>query len=191
MLHQNPSALAIHTHPDSPSYGPFHRIITPHHGTKRGKSAIQAPKLPRPNSNHHHQSITDSARDPQVSSKRTSKRFSTYSSLLSSDSHTLPSAASANARTTTNTSSSTNTSNDRLAEIKEWSTGFDRLDNKRLQQQRYQPTPEKSENLSKLALGAKVERALGRRLTDQDATFRTKVVSEKPTAVQRSVTTAS
>ncbi|KAI4240807.1 MAG: hypothetical protein L6R40_004921 [Gallowayella cf. fulva] len=126
-----------------------------------------------------------------VSSKRTSKRFSTYSSLLSSDSHTLPSAASANARTTTNTSSSTNTSNDRLAEIKEWSTGFDRLDNKRLQQQRYQPTPEKSENLSKLALGAKVERALGRRLTDQDATFRTKVVSEKPTAVQRSVTTAS
>ncbi|KAL8683267.1 MAG: hypothetical protein Q9186_000769 [Xanthomendoza sp. 1 TL-2023] len=120
-----------------------------------------------------------------VSSKRTSKRFSTYSSLLSSDSNTLPSAT--NARTT---SSNNTTSDPRLEEIKEWSTGFDRLESKRLQQQRYQPTPEKSENLSKLALGAKVERALGRRMTDQDATFSVKVVSEKP-AVHRSVTTAS
>ncbi|KAL8781568.1 MAG: hypothetical protein Q9213_005954 [Squamulea squamosa] len=124
---------------------------------------------------------------PSVSSKRASKRFSTYSSLMFSDSNTLPSAASAR-----NAASSNNmTSDTRLAEIKEWSTGFDRLESKRLQQQRYQPTPEKSENLSKLALGAKVERALGRRLTDQDATFRTKVVNEKQAALQRSVTTAS
>ncbi|KAL8807763.1 MAG: hypothetical protein Q9200_004547 [Gallowayella weberi] len=120
-----------------------------------------------------------------ISSKRTSKRFSTYSSLLSSDSNTLPSAA--NARTT---SSNNSTSDARLEDIKEWSTSFDRLESKRLQQQRYQPTPEKVENLSKLALGAKVERALGRRMTDQDATFPVKVVSEKP-AVHRSVTTAS
>ncbi|KAL8798461.1 MAG: hypothetical protein Q9182_006641 [Xanthomendoza sp. 2 TL-2023] len=120
-----------------------------------------------------------------VSSKRTSKRFSTYSSLMSSDSNTLPSAA--NTRTT---SSNNTTSDARLEDIKEWSTGFDRLESKRLQQQRYQPTPEKVENLSKLALGAKVERALGRRMTDQDATFSVKVVSEKP-AVHRSVTTAS
>ena len=34
------------------------------------------------------------------------------------------------------------------------------------------PTPEKSESLSKLALGAKVERALGRRMTGQDAVMR-------------------
>ena len=78
----------------------------------------------------------------------------------------------------------------RLQEIKEWSSGFERLESKRLQQQRYQPTPEKSDNLSKLALGAKVERALGRRLTDQDATFRPKIVSEKA-ALGRSMTTAS
>ncbi|KAI4249113.1 MAG: hypothetical protein L6R42_009069 [Xanthoria sp. 1 TBL-2021] len=123
---------------------------------------------------------------PSVSSKRTSKRFSTYSSLMFSDSNTLPSAATARSATHTNT-----TSDARLEEIKEWSTGFDRLESKRLQQQRYQPTPEKSENLSKLALGAKVERALGRRMTDQDATFRTKVVSEKPTTLHRSITTAS
>ncbi|KAL8919254.1 MAG: hypothetical protein Q9172_005071 [Xanthocarpia lactea] len=122
---------------------------------------------------------------PSVSSKRTSKRFSTYSSLMSSESNTLPSAANARSTTSTNTSSDA-----RLEEIKEWSTGFDRLESKRLQQQRYQPTPEKSENLSKLALGAKVERALGRRMTDQDATFRTKVVDEKPAAFHRSITTA-
>ncbi|KAL8708195.1 MAG: hypothetical protein Q9220_006865 [cf. Caloplaca sp. 1 TL-2023] len=124
---------------------------------------------------------------PSVSSKRTSKRFSTYSSLLSTSTETpLPSA-----QTSTNTSTGSDT---RLQDIKEWSTGFDRLDNKHLQQQRYHPTPEKSDNLSKLALGAKVERALGRRMTDQDATFRKiseKVVSEKPARLGRSVTTAS
>lgn len=126
---------------------------------------------------------------PSVSSKRTSKRYSTYSSFLSSDSQTLPSAAAVTSTSTTN-SNNYSSSDPRLQEIKEWSTGFDRLENKRLQQQRYQPTPEKSDNLSKLALGAKVERALGRRMTDQDATFRAKVVSEKPAAVTRSITTA-
>ncbi|KAL8905768.1 MAG: hypothetical protein Q9207_002437 [Kuettlingeria erythrocarpa] len=133
---------------------------------------------------------------PSVSSKRTSKRYSTYSSLISTD--PLPSGATHTSSTTTyNTTSNdyrhySNTSDPRLQEIKEWSTGFDRLENKRLQQQRYQPTPEKSDNLSKLALGAKVERALGRRMTDQDATFKTrKVMSEKPPALGRSVTTAS
>ncbi|KAL8919947.1 MAG: hypothetical protein Q9208_006515 [Pyrenodesmia sp. 3 TL-2023] len=137
---------------------------------------------------------------PSVSSKRTSKRYSTYSSLISTD--PLPSGATHTSSTTTyNTTSnsfrnysntSSNSSDPRLQEIKEWSTGFDRLENKHLEQQRYQPTPEKSDNLSKLALGAKVERALGRRMTDQDATFKTsKVLSEKSPALGRSVTTAS
>ncbi|KAI4171744.1 MAG: hypothetical protein LQ343_003995 [Gyalolechia ehrenbergii] len=127
---------------------------------------------------------------PSVSSKRVSKRYSTYSSILSSDSHTLPSAPAVTSTTSTTSSKNYSGSDPRLQEIKEWSTGFDRLENQRLQQQRYQPTPEKSDNLSKLALGAKVERALGRRMTDQDATFRAKVVSEKPAAVARSITTA-
>lgn len=34
------------------------------------------------------------------------------------------------------------------------------------------PTVEKTENLSKLALGAKLERALGRRMGGQDAVMR-------------------
>lgn len=90
---------------------------------------------------------------------------------------------------TSHTNSSSSNSDPRLQEIKEWTQGFDRLEQKRLQQQRYQPTPEKTESLSKLALGAKVERALGRRMTDQDATFRPKLMDEKA-GMGRSVTTA-
>jgi len=41
------------------------------------------------------------------------------------------------------------------------------------------PTAEKSDNLNKLALGAKVERALGRRMTSQDAVMRKPSLSEK------------
>lgn len=77
-----------------------------------------------------------------------------------------------------------------MAEIKEWEHGFNRLESKRLQQQRFVPSAEKSESLSKLALGAKLERALNRRLSGQDATLRKKVISEKP-VVERAATTAS
>lgn len=59
-----------------------------------------------------------------------------------------------------------------LDEIKQFGDGLRRLENKRLEQQRFVPTPEKTENLSKLALGAKVERALRRRMTSQDAVMR-------------------
>lgn len=115
----------------------------------------------------------------QVASKRTSKRFSTFSgvsSLAASDS-------------TSHTNASSSNGDPRMQDIKAWTQGFDRLEQKRLQQQRYQPTPEKTENLSKLALGAKVERALGRRMTDQDATFRSKLMDEKA-GMGRSVITA-
>lgn len=77
-----------------------------------------------------------------------------------------------------------------MQEIKEWTQGFDRLEQKRLTQQRYAPTPEKTDSLSKLALGAKVERALGRRMTDQDATFRKKVLLVEK-EIGRSVTTSA
>lgn len=67
-----------------------------------------------------------------------------------------------------------------MAEIKELAQGLDRLESKRLQQQRFVPSTEKTDNLSKLALGAKVERALGRRMTGQDAVMRkSKPISEK------------
>jgi len=61
-----------------------------------------------------------------------------------------------------------------MAEIRHLTQGLDRLENKHLQQQRFVPSQKKTDDLSKLSLGAKVERALGRRMTDQDAVFRLK-----------------
>jgi len=69
------------------------------------------------------------------------------------------------------------------AEITHITQGLDRLENKHLAQQRFVPSAQKSEDLSKLALGAKLERALGRRMGNQDAVMRKKkkvnVFSEK------------
>ncbi|MCJ1305146.1 hypothetical protein MMC08_007960 [Hypocenomyce scalaris] len=105
---------------------------------------------------------------PSVASKRTSNRFSTYSGVSL--------AASEN---TINTNASSTNGDPRLQDIKQWTQGFDRLESQRLQQQRYIPTPQKADSLSKLALGAKVEKALGRRMGNQDAMMRPKVLSEK------------
>lgn len=60
--------------------------------------------------------------------------------------------------------------------------GLERLENKPLQKQRFVPTAEKTESLDKLAIGAKMERALGRRMTGQDAVMRKPVMSEKAAA---------
>ena len=67
---------------------------------------------------------------------------------------------------------SNSSSNTAIAEVKHISDGLERLEDKRLAQQRYAPSREKSDDLSKLALGAKVERALGRRMTGQDAVMK-------------------
>jgi hypothetical protein len=61
-----------------------------------------------------------------------------------------------------------------IQELKDLTKGFERLNSAPLQQQRYQPTPEKRDDLSKLALGAKLERALDRRLTGQDYVLKPK-----------------
>ena len=61
-----------------------------------------------------------------------------------------------------------------MAEIKELGQGLDRLKDKRLEQQRFVASAQKTDELSKLALGAKLERALGRRMTTQDAVMRVK-----------------
>lgn len=52
--------------------------------------------------------------------------------------------------------------------------GFDKLHNKKLESQRCDLTTEKRDNMGKLALGAKLERALGRRMGGQDAVMRKK-----------------
>jgi hypothetical protein len=88
-------------------------------------------------------------------------------------------------------SASTTTADNGRAEISQITQGLERLENKHLTQQRFVPSPQKSEDLSKLALGAKLERALGRRMGDQDAVMRQKTkkplgsMSEKAALAER------
>lgn len=59
----------------------------------------------------------------------------------------------------------------KAADIRSWSKGFERMQDERLDRQRYVMSGNKSDEVSKLALGAKLDRALGRRMTGQDASF--------------------
>lgn len=77
-------------------------------------------------------------------------RFSTYSASPSFD------------------TISTDTSESGMREIKQLSTGLERLENKPLSEQRFVPSEQKKDVMSKISLGAKVERALSRRMTNQD-----------------------
>ncbi|KAI9803697.1 MAG: hypothetical protein M1833_000609 [Piccolia ochrophora] len=104
------------------------------------------------------------------SAKRASHRVSTYSVGPSSVQSDM-------------TVHTTASNDPRYTDINDLTNGFARLESQRLQQQRYTPSAEKTESLSQLALQAKLERALGRRLTGQDAVLRPKVRSEKAVAV--------
>jgi hypothetical protein len=82
---------------------------------------------------------------------RTSVRFSTYAPSL--------------ANTVATNDSATN-------EISNIATGLDRMENKALSSQRVALSDEKIDNMHKLALGAKLDRALERRMSSQDAVMR-------------------
>ncbi|KAL4886347.1 hypothetical protein BJY04DRAFT_178942 [Aspergillus karnatakaensis] len=119
----------------------------------------------------------DSERPIMAQPNRASKRFSTVSGS--------PSIASER------TTGSLPSGDPRLAEFHNLRDGLERLENKPLQKQRFVPSAEKTDNLSKLALGAKVERALGRRMTGQDAVMRAKpVLNEKAAASEPQATTS-
>jgi len=113
---------------------------------------------------------------PSVSSKRTSKRYSTYSASPSfATSNGTRSSCYSNAALPSATVAAPAVSPETgMAEIRHLTQGLDRLENKHLQQQRFVPSQKKSDDLNKLSLGAKVERALGRRMSNQDAVFRVK-----------------
>ncbi|KAL3425216.1 hypothetical protein PVAG01_04497 [Phlyctema vagabunda] len=100
--------------------------------------------------------MTDS---PKFNSQRASKRFSTYSEAP-----------------TVNTVKTSFTSESAQQEITDIEEGLEKLENQKLMNQRFAISEEKTENLNKLALGAKLERALGRRMGGQDAVMRKKVV---------------
>lgn len=88
-------------------------------------------------------------------SARTSVRYSTYSMAPSC------------APTFRTTDSAT-------AEIHTIEKNLDRMENKALQQQRVILNEEKTTVFQKLALGAKLDRALDRRMTGQDAVMRSR-----------------
>lgn len=114
----------------------------------------------------------DSSRPILASStgNRTSTRMSTYSTTPTLTPSVAPS----------HLSGASSTAGDPKAqEIKSWNEGFERLEDKRFVQQRYMLNTEKTDNMSKLALGAKLDRALARRMSGQDAVFRPKVINEK------------
>lgn len=92
---------------------------------------------------------------------RASFRFSTYSMAASSLAPTVQTADSAH------------------AEIRDIALGLDRMENKALASQRVLLSDEKTDNMSKLALGAKLERALERRMSGQDAVMRPRPKSIK------------
>ncbi|PHH92932.1 hypothetical protein CDD83_3422 [Cordyceps sp. RAO-2017] len=96
----------------------------------------------------------ESSRPIMAPSTRTSVRFSTYSMAAPSLSPTVQ------------------TSDSAQAEIRDIAQGLDRMENKALTSQRVALTDEKTDKLGKLALGAKLERALDRRMSSQDAVMR-------------------
>jgi len=57
-------------------------------------------------------------------------------------------------------------------ELKNITTGFVRMENHKLASQRYVPTQEKVETLEANRMGAKLEKALERRMQGQDAVMR-------------------
>ncbi len=74
---------------------------------------------------------------------------------------------------------------ERIQDMKRLSVGFEKLTSPKLQAQRYQPSTQKSDDLSKIALAAKVQRALDRRMSSQDAVMRDRSYSEKAAAKEK------
>lgn len=91
---------------------------------------------------------------PQLTSPRASARLSTYSMAAPSLTPTVRTTDSADAE---------------MAHIE---SGLTRMENKALSKQRVVLSEDKAANLNKLALGAKLDRALDRRMSGQDAVMR-------------------
>ncbi|KAH8652069.1 hypothetical protein BX600DRAFT_87623 [Xylariales sp. PMI_506] len=102
---------------------------------------------------------------PSVTSPRNSLRYSTYSMQAPSLAPTMQSTDSAH------------------AEIRNIETGLERMENKALSKQRVVLSEEKTANMSKLALGAKLERALDRRMSSQDAVMRPRTKRSPPKSI--------
>lgn len=67
----------------------------------------------------------------------------------------------------------------RVGDLKQIREGLARLDSYKLEKQRYTASQQKADDLNKLALGAKLDRALNRRMGNQDAIMRPRAIKEK------------
>ena len=68
----------------------------------------------------------------------------------------------------------------RSADLRQWSAVFDRMEDQRFEKQRYVVSGRKNDEIATNALGAKLERALGRRMSGQDAIFTRRHGSDLP-----------
>lgn len=79
-----------------------------------------------------------------------------------------------------NSSLSLSTTDPKTADLRSFAHVLDRMNDERVDRQRFVMSSNKTEEVSKIALGAKVDRALSRRMVGQDAVFRPKqALSEK------------
>ncbi|KAH9868323.1 hypothetical protein J1614_007395, partial [Plenodomus biglobosus] len=137
------------------------RLFLQYHDQLAGVSAAHASQPQPPSSN---------TSKSQSAGNRASTRMSTCSAAPTLTPSVAPSHLS---------EASSTSADPKVQDIKSWNAGFERLEDKRLVQQRYMLTNEKTDDMSKLALGAKLDRALSRRMSGQDAVFRPKALTEK------------
>jgi len=116
---------------------------------------------------------------------RASTRLSTYSMAPTLTPSIAPSHLSCSSDHTTTSLTPSEKANPLAQEVHDFTNGLARLDQPKLQSQRYAVSETKKEEISKLALGAKLERALGRRMVGQDASFT--VRSEKKRTHQKHI----
>lgn len=74
----------------------------------------------------------------------------------------------------TNSSMSLTGTDPKTADLRSFANVLDRMNDERVDRQRFVMSKNKTEEVSKIALGAKVDRALSRRMVGQDASFRPK-----------------
>ncbi|KAF1991914.1 hypothetical protein K402DRAFT_399869 [Aulographum hederae CBS 113979] len=102
-------------------------------------------------------------------SMRNSTRFSTYSTAPTLTPSIAPSHLSTESADTDSNKADPDSSSTQTLKVVH--SQLARFDDPRLQNQRYVLSEGKADEHSKLALGAKLERALGRRMSGQDAVF--------------------
>lgn len=140
--------------------------------TYSGAPSLQPSLAPTMETVSHRSSSTQ----PYGSRRPSGQAFVSYDTMNAEKPSTDASAIYRNAAASARGSSLTiyAASDPRAADLKCFASVLDKMAEPRLDRQRYVMSGHKIEEISKIALGAKVERALARRMTGQDAVFKPK-----------------